>query len=323
MAVYTDITDNDLQQFLARYDLGALHAFSPVTAGINNTNYLLETETGRYILTLVEDFSPGREALPYITAFTDRLRTAGLPCPEVISDTDGNRISQLAGKPALILSFLEGTEPKPVCAAHCRALGETLAKMHRAGEHFALTRPNPWSVPALLKKRGFYLDCAEKFEKNLSAELAPQFDFLEQNWPEHELPEGNIHADLFPDNTLFDGETLTGVIDFYLSGYDILAYDLAICVNAWCFDASGRPDVEKCAALLGSYHAAYPLDKQALDALPVLHRGAALRFLLSRLAEYFDRPDGALVTPHDPREYLEKLRWHSTNDIRDLTGELP
>lgn len=317
MAVYTHIERAALEGFLTHYKTGALNDYNPVAAGINNSNYLLETETGKYILTLIEDFSPGREALPYITAFMDRLNIAGLPCPRILDDKDGGKIGVLSGKPALLLSFLDGSAPAPITPAHCAALGDCLARMHKAGRNFTLKRPNPWSLPRLLQRKDDYLVYAEKFESGLSKKLRPVMDRLQKNWPQN-LPAGHIHADLFPDNTLFQGARLTGVIDFYLAGEDFTAYDLAICVNAWCFDDAKTFNREKYAALLNTYQNILPLTAEDLKSLQILHQGAALRFLLSRLAEQFNRPEGALVTPHDPREYLQKLDYHLENDIRSL-----
>lgn len=317
MAVYTQIGRAALESFLTHYKTGALKDYSPVAAGINNSNYLLETETGRYILTLIEDFSPGREALPYITALMDRMNIAGLPCPRILDDRDGGKIGVLSGKPALLLSFLDGASPAPVTPAHCAALGDCLARMHKAGRNFALQRPNPWSVPRLLQRKDGYLAYAEKFERGLSKKLRPVMERLQKKWPRN-LPSGPIHADLFPDNTLFQGERLTGVIDFYLAGEDFTAYDLAICVNAWCFDEGRHFNAGKYAALLHAYQNILPLSAADVNALQILHQGAALRFLLSRLAEQFNRPRDALVTPHDPREYLHKLDFHLENDIRNL-----
>lgn len=329
MAVYTNIGRSALESFLTHYKTGALKSYEPVAAGINNSNYLLETDSGRYILTLIEDFSPGREALPYITAFMDKLNIAGLPCPRILNDKDGGKIGVLSGKPALLLSFLDGNAPAPITPAHCAALGDCLARMHKAGQHFALKRPNPWSLPRLLKRKDDYLSYAEKFEPGLSKKLLPVIERLQKKWPQN-LPTGHIHADLFPDNTLFQGERLTGVIDFYLAGEDFLAYDLAICVNAWCFDAGKTPDTdgfdedwrfnaEKYAALLGAYQAVLPLTAEDKKSLHILHQGAALRFLMSRLAEQFNRPQDALVKTHDPNEYLQKLNYHLEHDIRRET----
>jgi homoserine kinase type II len=318
MAVYTNIGRSALESFLTHYKTGALKSYEPVAAGINNSNYLLETDSGRYILTLIEDFSPGREALPYITALMDRLNIASLPCPRILNDKDGGKIGVLSGKPALLLSFLEGSAPAPITPAHCAALGDCLARMHKAGQNFALKRPNPWSLPRLLQRKDDYLSYAEKFAPGLSKKLIPVIAHLQKKWPDN-LPAGHIHADLFPDNTLFQGERLTGIIDFYLAGEDFLAYDLAICVNAWCFDDEKTFNTEKYTALLNAYQAVLPLTDADKKSLQILHQGAALRFLMSRLAEQFNRPQEALVTPHDPHEYLQKLDYHLENDIRRET----
>ena len=190
--------------------------------------------------------------------------------------------------------------------------------MHKSGQHFTLKRPNPWSVPRLLQRTDDYLPYAEKFSPGLSKKLLPVIERLQKKWPD-DLPTGHIHADLFPDNTLFQGERLTGIIDFYLAGEDFLAYDFAICVNAWCFDDEKTFNTEKYAALLNAYQAVSPLTVEDKKSLHILHQGAALRFLMSRLAERFNRPQEALVTTHDPDEYLQKLNYHLEHDIRRET----
>lgn len=316
MAVYTHISDTDLENMLSGYTIGTAQSCEAIATGINNSNYALKTDQGRYILTIVEDFSPGQEALPYITALMKHLHGHGVPCPRVLPDRNGKFIQMRQGKPALILSFLKGREASPITAEHCAALGHMLAKMHKASQSFTQKRNNPWSVPKLLQDKTNHLQHAAEFDAALPAILEQHFENLSQNWPT-DLPQGGIHADLFPDNALFDGTTLTGIIDFYLSAQDILAYDLAICINAWCFDAAVL-NVEKATALITAYQKEHALTKNEITQLQILHQGAALRFLLSRLAEWINRPKDALVTPHNPQDYIDRLHYHTTHDIREI-----
>ncbi len=316
MAVYTQISNDDIDFLLTQYRLGERQSCTPIAAGINNTNYLLSTDQNQYILTIVEEFSPGKEALPYIISLMKHLHKHDIPCPRVISDRHGQSVQKLQGKPALILSFLKGAEPQPITTAHCAALGDMLAQMHQASQSFSQLRENPWSIPHLLAEKDAHLKSAAQFQPELPDLLEQHFANLEKHWPTH-LPQGGIHADLFPDNTLFTEDKLTGLIDFYLSAQDILAYDLAICINAWCFDNHKTLNRDKVTTLLSAYQNRQKLTQDEIDQLQILHQGAAIRFLLSRLAEWTSKPEDALVMPHNPQDYIDRLLYHTNNDIRE------
>jgi len=218
-------------------------------------------------------------------------------------------VGKLAGRPAAIVTFLDGMSIRRPSAAHSAALGEALAKLHLAGANFPMRRDNALSVAGW---RALFAACgarANEVQRDLAGLLAAELDVLERDWPRG-LPQGVIHADLFPDNVFFLGDTLSGLIDFYFACTDTLVYDVAICLNAWCFEPDHSYNVTKGRALLASYAKTRPLSPKEWEKLPLLARGAALRFLLTRLVDWLDVPPGALVRPKDPLEYLRKLRFH-------------
>ncbi len=312
MAVYTTVSDDELTEFLNRYDLGEVLAFKGIAEGVENSNFLLQTEHGNHILTLYEK-RVAPEDLPYFLALMRHLSAKGVDCPLPIAACDGSALQSLCGRPAAIISFLEGLWPRRIHPFHCRELGEGLARMHLAGADFGMTRPNNLSIDGwrpLLEACG---PRSDEVRPALFGELNEELGKLESEWPE-ELPQGVIHADLFPDNVFFRNERLTGFIDFYFACNDALAYDLAVCLNAWCFEPDGSFNITKAQQLLAGYGAVRPLDERELTALPLLCRGAALRFLLTRLFDWLNHPPGAFVKPKDPLEYYRKLRFHADCD---------
>ncbi len=312
MAVYTTVSDDELTEFLNRYDLGEVLAFKGIAEGVENSNFLLQTEHGNHILTLYEK-RVAPEDLPYFLALMRHLSAKGVDCPLPIAACDGSALQSLCGRPAAIISFLEGLWPRRIHPFHCRELGEGLARMHLAGADFAMTRPNNLSIDGwrpLLEACG---PRSDEVRPQLFGELNLELGKLESEWPD-ELPQGVIHADLFPDNVFFRSERLTGFIDFYFACNDALAYDVAVCLNAWCFEPDGSFNITKAQQFLASYKAVRPLDERELLALPLLCRGAALRFLLTRLFDWLNHPPGAFVKPKDPLEYYRKLRFHADCD---------
>jgi len=310
MAVYTEVTDEDLETFLAHYALGAALSCKGIAEGVENSNFLLVTERGPYILTLYEK-RVNPEDLPFFLGLLDHLRDKGLACPQPVHGGDGKALRPLCGRPAAIFTFLEGMWPRRVAARHCGPVGEALAALHLAGADFAMRRPNALSVAGWGELFGRCRSHADDVQPGLAALIEAELAELAASWPSG-LPTGIIHADLFPDNVFFRGEALSGLIDFYFACTDFLAYDLAICLNAWCFEADGSLNATKARALFAGYQRVRPLEAAELAAMPVLARGAAMRFLLTRLYDWLNRPEGALVTPKDPREYLRKLRFHQS-----------
>jgi len=308
MAVYTEVSDEDLAAFVARYDIGAVLACKGIAEGVENSNYLLQTEHGTYILTLYEK-RVARNDLPFFLGLMDHLAARGIPCPTPIHARDGTALHDLAGRPAVIVSFLKGVWPRRIHPFHCTELGNALARLHRAAEGFAITRPNSLALPGW---RTLFASCRERaheVQDGLARELADELDSLTAQWPTA-LPAGVIHADLFPDNVFFLGDRLSGLIDFYFACNDFLAYDLAVCLNAWCFEPDGSFNVTKARLLIAGYRRERPVTADEIEALPILARGSALRFLLTRLYDWLHHPPGAFVKPKDPIEYLRKLRFH-------------
>lgn len=308
MAVYTDVPDEELRAFIAEYDIGEVVSCKGIAEGVENSNYLLRTETETFILTLYEKRVAPAD-LPFFIALMEHLAAQGIACPTPIKARDGAALRRLCGRPAALVSFLDGMWPRRIHPFHCAAVGEALARLHLAGANFPLRRPNNFSVAGW---RHLFDACrarAHEVRPGLAEELGQELDTLERDWPQH-LPEGVIHADLFPDNIFFRGEAVSGLIDFYFACTDFFAYDLAICLNAWCFESDGSFNVTKARLMLANYRAVRPLDAAEFEALPLLARGSALRFLLTRLDSWLHHPPGAFVRPKDPLEYLQKLRFH-------------
>ena len=308
MAVYTDFSDEEFAAFMAAYDLGAVLSVKGIAEGVENSNYLLSTERGQFILTLYEKRVDPAD-LPFFLGLMEHLAGRGISCPQPVRDRRGNSLNRLANRPAALVTFLTGMwvrRPKP---EHCGQVGGALAGLHLAGEGFALRRPNALSVGGW---RPLYEQCggrADEVAPGLGAEIEHELGYLEANWPSR-LPEGIIHADLFPDNVFVHGGKLSGLIDFYFACNDMLAYDVAICINAWCFEADGSLNVTKARMLLAGYGQVRKFSEAEIAALPLLARGSALRFLLTRLYDWLTVPEGALVVPKDPLEYYRRLRFH-------------
>jgi homoserine kinase type II len=316
MAVYTDVAAEELQNFLASYDIGDVLAYKGIAEGVENSNFLLHTTRGYFILTLYEKRVAATD-LPFFLALMEHLAARGLTCPQPVKNNRGEALGELAKRPAAIVTFLDGMWLRRPSATHCAALGTALAQLHLAGADFSMTRKNALSVEgwrSLYERAGARCD---RVQAGLGRAIGEELSYLEKAWP-RELPHGVIHADLFPDNVFFLGDQLSGLIDFYFACTDMLAYDVAICLNAWCFESDHSYNVTKGRALLGAYARVRALSEQERDALPLLCRGAALRFLLTRLVDWLEVPANALVKPKDPLEYYRKLRFHQTvSSVRD------
>ena len=309
MAVYTKVSEAELTAFLENYDLGALVSFQGICDGIENSNYFVTTTAGRFILTLFEKRVKPAE-LPYFLNLMTHLNRKGIACPLTVAGKDGMNLRDLCGKKACLTTFLNGASEHDITSAHCAELGTAMARMHLAGSDYPTDRANDLSVDGwavLLDKIGA---SADTVESGLAKEMAADYADIKRNFPTG-LPRGVIHADLFPDNVFFENGKLSGVIDFYFACNDALAYELAVCLNAWCFDAgSWRFNPDKARAMMSAYQAVRPLNTAEKAALPVLARGAALRFLLTRTFDWLNRVPDALVIPKDPAEYIAKLRFH-------------
>ncbi|MBM3531821.1 MAG: homoserine kinase [Alphaproteobacteria bacterium] len=308
MAVYTQVGDEDLARFVAEYDIGEVVSFAGIAEGVENSNFLVRTTKSSYILTIYEKRVAPQD-LPFFVGLMEHLAANGLRCPTPIRARDGEALRRLNGRPAAIVSFLEGLWPRRITAAHCTGVGDALARLHQAQQGFAMRRLNALSLTGW---RSLVAACevrADEVRPGLGAGIKAELAYLEDTWPK-DLPEGVIHADLFPDNVFFLGDKLSGLIDFYFACNDFLAYDLAICLNAWCFEPGHAFNVTKARLLATAYQKRRPLSAVETRALPVLCRGSALRFLLTRLYDWLNHPEGALVRPKDPLEYWAKLQFH-------------
>lgn len=308
MAVYTQVSEEELARFVTGHGLGELRSCKGIAEGVENTNYLIETVEGRFILTLYEKrVEP--ENLPFYLGLMEHLASKGIACPLPVRDRDGEQVAVLAGRTAAIVTFLDGISVRMPTPRHCALLGETLARMHLAGADYSRSLENALGPAGWVQLYDRFEARADEVLPGLSGLVGTEFATLLPSWPKA-LPQGVIHADLFPDNVFFLGDRLSGVIDFYFACNDLLAYDIAICLNAWCFDADRRFDRDKAAALIGGYQRVRPLTPEEGRAMPVLARGAALRFLLTRAHDWIATPKDAIVKPHDPADYVARILQH-------------
>ncbi|MHC5306649.1 homoserine kinase [Bartonella sp. LJL80] len=317
MAVYTDINEDELAALLAAYSIGGLLSYRGIAEGVENSNFMLHTEQGSFILTLYEK-RVAKDDLPFFLGLMQHLSAKGIACPQPVLRNDGAMIGELAGRPAAIITFLEGMWMRKPNAQHCREVGKGLAALHVAGEDFGMSRKNSLSVDAW---RPLWMNSrarADELSVGITAEIDQEIDCLEQEWPVT-LPHGIIHADLFNDNVFFLNDHLSGIIDFYFACSDSFAYDLAICLNAWCFERDFSYNLTKGQGMLRHYRAVRPLNSEEVAAIPLLARGAALRFFLTRLYDWFNTPANSLVVKKDPMEYWRKLNFfrdvHSPSEI--------
>jgi homoserine kinase type II len=320
MAVYTDITDAELDGFLAEFDLGRPLAFKGIAEGVSNSNFLLETEAGRFILTVYEQRTNEKD-LPFFLTLLRWLADHGYPCAPPMPARDRSLYKRVRGKPAAIVPFLKGMSVRRPTVEHCREAGRGLALLHRAAQGFPGERVNDLGQPFWLSMFSGNEAAAEALKPGLAGTISVDLVKFASSWPTN-LPAGVIHADFFPDNVFFQDGRFAAAIDFYFACTDFLAYDLAICVNAWCFDANGELNATAARALVAGYHGERPLAAEERAALPILAWGAAMRFFLTRLQDWGATPEGALIKPHDPLEYERKLAKHRF-DFGAGQGPLP
>ncbi len=320
MAVYTDITDEELTALLSDFDLGAPLALKGIAEGVENSNFMLETEVGRFFLTVYEK-RVREEDLPFFLGLMHWLAEHDYPSATPIADRAGEILKRVRGKPAAIISFMQGLSVRRPSAAHCREAGDGLARLHLAAQGFPLSRANDLGQDAWAPLFATLRDDAENLKPGLAAVIEADLARIAAAWPT-DLPTGVIHADYFPDNVFFQGPTFAGAIDFYFACVDSLAYDIAVALNAWCFEADGSFNITSARALLAGYEAHRPLTPAERAALPVLAHGAAMRFFLTRLHDWGATPAGALVRPKDPLEYERKLAVHRSAPDLVLLGEV-
>ncbi len=308
MAVYTRVSADEMRSFMDGYDVAPVETFVGIADGVENTNYLLITSEERFILTLYEK-RVREDDLPFFLSLMEHLAKRGIPCPVPVPARSGQALGRVAGRPAVLITFLEGVSRSRIEPRNCRAVGAALAAMHEAMEGFPLERANDLSLDSWRHSLTDVDERAEAFLPGLADEVRHDFNRIETTWPTG-LPRRVIHGDLFPDNVFFLDDEVSGLIDFYFACTDFLTYDLAVCINAWCFEPDADFNVTKAGQLLAGYRSIRPLADGELAALPVLCSGSAMRFLLTRLADWTTTPSTAMVRPKDPAEYLGRLRFH-------------
>ena len=311
MAVYTQISIDELNVFLSKYNIDNINEFSGIKGGTSNSNYLLTADNKKFILTIFEERT-NQENLPFYFDLMNHLNAHDIKCPEVIKDKQGNFSNSIKQKHAVITSFLTGSSLEKIKPIHCSNLGLTIAKMHNASEKLSIKRENELGFDKL----GIIIEKLKTYKKHIDDEklkfIEDEFLFLSKEINK-DLPSGIIHADLFPDNIFFEENNLTGIIDFYFSCNDFYAYEIAICLNAWCFeDSNNEFNPTKAKYLLGSYNQERKFSNEEVEALPLLARASALRYLLTRLLDFYSHEDSDLILKKDPNEYISKLRFHQS-----------
>ena len=311
MAVYTQISIDELNLFLSKYNIDKINEFSGIKGGTSNSNYLLTADNKKFILTIFEERT-NQENLPFYFDLMNHLNAHDIKCPEVIKDKQGNFSNSIKQKHAVITSFLTGSSLEKIKPIHCSNLGLTIAKMHNASEKLNIKRENELGFDKL----GIIIEKLKTYKKHIDDEklkfIEDEFLFLSREISK-DLPSGIIHADLFPDNIFFEENNLTGIIDFYFSCNDFYAYEIAICLNAWCFeDSNNEFNPTKAKYLLGSYNQERKFSNEEVEALPLLARASALRYLLTRLLDFYSHEDSELILKKDPNEYISKLRFHQS-----------
>ncbi len=313
MAVYTKLSASDLNNFFSKYDLGKVLSYSEIKEGIENTNYFIQTESGKYILTLYEKRVEEKD-LPFFIGLMRNLYDSKFLSPEPIINKNGNYISEILNKKAAVISFLDGSAKKNLSPNNCYQVGISTAKLHLITKNLKNKRENKLSVNAW---RPLYnkvkKDCS-KIHRNLSEIIEKNLFEIEKDWPKN-IPSGIIHADLFPDNIFFKNNKLSGIIDYYFSCWDFYAFEIAICLNALCFDGVKEDlsfNVTKAKKFIDGYSSIRKLSDKEKESLKILCQGAAIRFLLTRVFDFLNLTEGAIVTIKDPVEYLKRLEFHNS-----------
>lgn len=309
MAVYTQVSAERIADLLSHYDVGTLVSAKGIAEGVENSNFLLQTDRDRFILTLYEKRVDAND-LPFFLKLLDHMAERDQPVPPAIADNTGRQIQSVNGRPACLIVFLPGLSPGEPNIAQSRSAGAALGKLHQSLVDFDETRPNTLSLPGWHELAERCGDALDDIAAGLGQAVNEELAFLDAHWPS-ELPHSAIHADLFPDNVLMLDDKVTGIIDFYFACTDIRAYDLAVTHAAWCFDDDGTGfDAQRSAALIAGYAEQFPLSDAERKALPILARGATLRFLLTRAWDWLNTPEDALVTRKDPAPFLRRLEFY-------------
>ncbi len=313
MAVYTKLSENDLKDFFSKYNVGKIQKYEEIKEGIENTNYFVQTEKNKFILTLYEKRVDEKD-LPFFIGLMKNLYDKKFPSPEPIINKNGNYISQISDKKAAVVSFLNGKAKQVMDPADCHQVGIYTAKLHMITKNLNSKRKNKLSVSSWREIYNKVKKDCSKIHPNLSLAIEKNLNEIEKYWPEN-IPAGIIHADLFPDNIFFNKNKLSGIIDFYFSCNDYYAFEIAICLNALCFEGKKENlsfNVTKAKKFIDGYSSVRNLTDKEKDSLKILCKGAAIRFLLTRVFDYLNLIEGAIVKIKDPIEYLKRLEFHES-----------
>ena len=313
MAVYTKLSENDLKDFFSKYNVGKIQKYEEIKEGIENTNYFIQTEKGKFILTLYEKRVDEKD-LPFFIGLMRNLYDKKFPSPEPVINKNGNYISEIFNKKAAVVSFLEGKAKKILNPEDCYQVGIYTARLHLITKNLISKRKNKLSINSWREIYNKVKKDCSKIHPNLSTIIEKNLNEIENDWPKN-IPSGIIHADLFPDNIFFNNNKLSGIIDFYFSCNDYYAFEIAICLNALCFEGKNENlsfNVTKAKKFIDGYASIRNLTDGEKNSLKVLCKGAAIRFLLTRVFDYLNLIDGALVKIKDPVEYLKRLEFHES-----------
>jgi len=319
MAIYTQLSENNLKEFFSKYNLGKIISYHGIKEGIENTNYFIQAEKNKFILTIYER-RVDKKDLPFFIGLMKNLFNSNFPSPEPIINKNGSYITEILGKKAAVVSFLNGSTKKSLTPANCHDVGMNTAKLHMITKNLSVRRENRLSVSAWRKIYQKIKNDCSKIHKDLPLIIERNLDVIEKNWPKN-IPSGIIHADLFPDNIFFKNNKLTGIIDFYFSCYDYYAFEIAICLNALCFEGLNENlsfNVTKAKKFIDGYSSIRKLSEEEKKSLKILCQGAAMRFLLTIVFDYLNVIEGAIVKVKDPIEYLKRLEFHNNvNSYQD------
>ena len=313
MAVYTKLSEIQLKDFFLKYNLGKLLNYKEIREGIENNNYFINTEKGKFILTLYEKRVDEKD-LPFFISLMKNLFDKNFPSPQPIINKNGNYISEISGKKAAVVSFLEGNAKKVLNPENCYNIGINTAKLHLITKNLSGKRQNKLSIDSWRKIYNKVKKDCSKIHQNLPNIIEKNLDIIEKKWPKN-IPSGIIHADLFPDNIFFKGNELSGIIDYYFSCNDYYAFEIAICLNALCFEGRNENlsfNVTKAKNFIDGYSSLRKLSEEEKESLKILCQGAAIRFLLTRVFDYLNLIEGAIVKIKDPVEYLKRLEFHNS-----------
>ena len=313
MAVYTKLSEEQLKNFFLKYNLGKLLNYKEIREGIENTNYFINTEKGKFILTLYEKRVDEKD-LPFFISLMKNLFDKNFLSPQPIINKNGNYISEISGKKAAVVSFLEGNAKKVLNPENCHQVGINTAKLHLITKNLSGKRQNKLSIDSWREIYNKVKKNCSKIHPNLPDIIEKNLDIIEKKWPKN-IPSGIIHADLFPDNIFFKGNNLSGIIDYYFSCNDFYAFEIAICLNALCFEGKNENlsfNVTKAKKFIDGYSSLRKLSEEEKESLKILCQGAAIRFLLTRVFDYLNLIEGAIVKIKDPVEYLKRLEFHNS-----------